>query len=114
MTNYEKFMKLLNDKGHVKGMNIAVNLAPMEFLPDEVKPSVIKSCVATSISTILMKDPEIKQVFDKAAYDLMLDKVFEDLDLKKDEDYKPTAQDLFAKSVADALFSNMFTNKNSK
>ena len=33
-------MKLLHDKGHVKAMNTAVNLSPMEFLPDEVKPSV--------------------------------------------------------------------------
>jgi hypothetical protein len=101
-------MKLLHDKGHVKAMTVAVNLAPMELLPDEVKPSVIKSCVATSISTILMKDPEIKQVFDRAACDLMLDQVVKDLDLKKDKDFKPSPQDLFAKSVADALFANMF------
>lgn len=108
MTNYEKFLKLLHDKGHVKAMTVAVNLAPIDFLPDEVKPSVIKSCVATSISTILMKDPEIKQAFDKAACDLMLDQVFKDLDLKKDENFKPSSQDLFAKSIADALFANMF------
>lgn len=101
-------MQLLNDKGHVKAMNVAVNLAPMDFIPDEVKPSVIKSCVGASISTILNTDPEIKQAFDKAACDLMLDKIVKDLDLKKDENFKPTAQDLFAKSVADALFSNMF------
>lgn len=101
-------MQLLNDKGHVKAINVAVNLAPMELLPDAVKPSVIKSCVGASISTILNTDPEIKQAFDKAACDLMLDKIVKDLDLKKDENFKPTAQDLFAKSIADALFSNMF------
>jgi hypothetical protein len=106
--NYEKFLKLLHDKGHVKAMTVAVNLAPIDFLPDEVKPSVIKSCVATSISTILLKDPEIKQAFDKAACDLMLDQVVKDLDLKKDENFKPSPQDLFAKSIADALFANMF------
>ena len=103
MTNYEKFMKLLHDKGHVKAMTVAVNLSPMGFLPDEVKPSVIKSCVATNISTILEKDPEIK-----AVCDLMLDQIVKDLDLKQDENFKPTPQDLFAKSVADALFANMF------
>lgn len=108
MSNYEKFMKQLHDKGHVKAMNVAVNLAPMGLLPDEVKPSVIKSCVATSISTILAKDPEIKAVFDRAACDLMLDQIVKDLDLKQDKDFKPTPQDLFAKSVADALFANMF------
>lgn len=108
MTNYEKFMKLLHDKGHVKAMNTAVNLSPMEFLPDEVKPSVIKSCVASYISNILARDPEVKEVFDRAACDMMLEKVLNDLDLKKDENFKPTPQDLFAKSVADALFSNMF------
>lgn len=108
MSNYEKFMKLLHDKGHVKAMNVAVNFAPMGLLPDEVKPSVIKSCVATNISTILAKDPEIKAVFDRAACDLMLDQIVKDLDLKQDKDFKPTPQDLFAKSVADALFANMF------
>lgn len=108
MNNYEKFLKLLHDKGHVKAMTVAVNLAPIDSLPDEVKPSVIKSCVATSISTILMKDPEIKQVFDRAACDLMLDQVVKDLDLKKDENFKPSPQALFAKSIADVLFANIF------
>lgn len=108
MSNYEKFMKLLHDKGHVKAMNVAVNLTPMEFLPDEAKPSVIKSCVGTVISTILMTEPEIKQIFDRAACDLMLDKIVKDLDLKKDKDFKPSSQDLFAKSVADVLLANMF------
>lgn len=98
----------MHDKGHVKAMTVAVNLSPMELLPDEVKPSVIKSCVATSISTILKKDPEIKEVFDKAACDLLLDQVVKDLDLKKDENFKPSPQDIFVKSVADALFANMF------
>lgn len=101
-------MKLLEEKGHVKAMNVAVNLAPMDMLPDEIKPSVIKSCVAASISSVLMKDPEIKQVFDKAACDMLLDRLVKDLDLKKDENFKPSSQDPFAKSVADALFANMF------
>ncbi|MBS5822437.1 MAG: hypothetical protein KID00_01020 [Clostridium argentinense] len=108
MNNYEKFMQLLNDKGHMKAMNVAVNLTPIDLIPDEVKPSVIKSCVGASISTILNTDPEIKQAFDKAACDLMLDQVVKDLNLKKDKNFKPTSQDLFAKSIADALFSNMF------
>lgn len=110
MSNYEKFMKLLHDKGYVNAMNVAVNLAPIDFLPDEVKPSVIKSCVATNMSTILVKDPEIKAVFDRAACDLMLDQLVKDLDLKQDKDFKPTSQDLLAKSIADMLFGNMFKN----
>lgn len=108
MTNYEKFMKLLHDKGHVRAMNVAVNFAPMEILPDEVKESVIKNCIATSISTVLIKDPEIKEAFDRASCDLMFDKIVADLDLKKDDNFKPTSQDLLAKTIADALFANMF------
>lgn len=108
MSNYEKFIKLLHDKGHVRAMTVAVNFAPMEILPDEVKPSIIKSCVATSISTILMKDPEIKQVFDRAACDLMLDQVVKDLDLKKEKNFEPSQQDILAKTIADALFASMF------
>lgn len=110
MSNYEKFMKLLHDKGYVRAMNVAVNLSPMESLPDDVKPHVIKSCVATNISTILVKDPEIKAVFDRAACDLMLDQLVKDLDLKQDKDFKPTPQDLFAKSIAEVLFGNLFKN----
>jgi hypothetical protein len=108
MTNYEKFMKLLHDKGHVQAMNVAVNLSSIELLPDELKPLVIESSVAAVISNVIAKDPEIKQVFDRAACDLMLEKVVKDLDLKKDENFKPTAQDLFAKSFADAFINSIF------
>ncbi|MPN64512.1 hypothetical protein SDC9_212287 [bioreactor metagenome] len=101
-------MKLLHEKGHVKAMNLAVNMTPLinAFL-GEHKEELLKGCVANSISMILKVDPEIKEAFDKAACELMLDKVFKDLDLKQDENFKPTAQDLFAKSVAEALISQM-------
>lgn len=109
MTKYEKFMKLLNDKGHVKAMNVAVNITPMmDAFPDEMKQAVLKGCVGTSITTILKGDPEIKAAFDQAACDLMLDKVFKDLDLKQDKDFKPSEQDLFAKSIAEAIVTQMF------
>lgn len=108
MTNYEKFMKLLHDKGHVKAMNSAVNMTPLvDAFLGEHKDELIKSCVATSITTVLKIDPEIKQAFDRAACDMMLERVVKDLDLKKDKDFKPTPQDIFAKAVAEAIFANM-------
>jgi hypothetical protein len=112
MTKFEKFMKLLHDKGHVKAMNLAVNITPiMNAFPAELQQEVLKSCVAKSITTILKVDPEIKEAFDQAACEVMLDKVFKDLDLKQDKDFKPSEQDLLAKSIAKALVTQIFKNK---
>jgi len=109
VAKYEKFMKLMHDKGHVKAMNVAVNITPMmNVFPGEVQQAVLRSCVASSITTILKVDPEIKEAFDQAACELMLDKVFKDLDLKQDKDFKPSEQDLLAKSIAEALVTQIF------
>lgn len=109
MTKYEKFMKLMHDRGHVKAMNVAVNITPMmDAFPAELKQAVLKSCVASSITTILKVDPEIKEAFDQAACNMMLDQVFKDLDLKQDKDFKPSEQDLLAKSIAEAFVTQFF------
>lgn len=99
----------MNDNGHVKAMNVAINITPiMNAFPDEVKQVVLKSWVASSVTTILKVDPEIKKAFDQAACELMLDKVIKDLDLKQDKDFKPSEQDLLAKSIAEALVTQFF------
>ena len=101
-------MEILEKNGHIKSMTVAVNLSPIEMLPDEVKPSVIEKCIGGYISSVLKKEPAIKELFDKAACDLILKEIVKDLDLKPSEDFEPTSKDLFAKSVAEALFKNMF------
>ena len=106
MKEYEKFMKLFNDKGYVKSMELAINLSPMDMLPDELKPHVIKGSVANAISLTLTSDPEFKEAFDRASCELMLEKIVKDLDLKKDENFKPVSDEIFAQSIAHILFKN--------
>ena len=112
MNNFELLMKQINEKGHVRSMKSAVNLSPLQMVPESIQPEVIKGCVAASMSYILKSDTEIKKAFDKVAYDLMMDKIVLELDLKKDENFKPTLQDLFAKTIADELFSQIIKNNN--
>lgn len=110
MSNYEKFLKLLHEKGHVKAMTAAINLSPIETLPEEIIPLTIEGMIGSNISMILMKDPEAKEIFDKAACDLMLEKIFKDLDLKKDENFEPTSNDLLTKAIAESFMNHLFGN----
>ncbi|MDD3049745.1 MAG: hypothetical protein PHR06_01215 [Candidatus Cloacimonetes bacterium] len=112
MSKYEIFIKMLHDKGCVKSMQMAKNLAPEPpyELPDSLKEAINKKCVSSSISTSMRIDPELKRAFDDAACEMIFNKVYKDLDLKKDVNFKPTEKDLFAKSMAEAIATMMFNN----
>ena len=105
MTNYEKFMKLLHDKGYVKSLEFSINLAPVELLPDALKENVIKESVSSCIVLSLQRDLELKQAFDRAAIEIMIDKITKDLDLKKDENFNPNNEDMF-KEIITHILSN--------
>lgn len=82
-------------------MQVAKQLTPeLHGIPAELQKQIDKGCVATSINVLLSTDPEIKSAFDKAACELMLDKIFNDLELKKDPEFKATPQEELAKIIA--------------
>lgn len=105
MGEYEKFMKLLHDKGHVDKMNRAINMSSLHI---ELTKKHIDYCVMPHIGMVAACDPEFKEAFDKAACEIMIDKVLNDLNLKQDEKFKPTEQDLFLKSLVDSMLTNLF------
>lgn len=109
MTKYEILMKQLHDKGCVKSMQKATNMIPLpDELPDGLKAAIMKGCVGQAVHTILKTDPEIKVAFDEAACELMLDKISKDLDLKKDENFKPNAIDELVKNLAEKMAAELF------
>lgn len=109
MTKYEVFMKLLHEKGCVKSMQKATNMIPLpDELPDGLKAAIMKGCVGQAVHTVLKTDPEIKVAFDEAACELMLDAIAKDLDLKKDENFKPTPLDELFKSIAEKMAAELF------
>lgn len=102
---YEIFIKMLHDKGVVESIQVATNMTPgtpAEF-PDSLKEAIKKKCISSSISMAMDRNPELKKAFDLAACEIMFTKIVKDLDLKKDENYKPTEADLLAKSMAEKL-----------
>jgi hypothetical protein len=109
MSKYEIFMKMLKDKGCVKAMQMAKNLTPeVPGINPELQKAIDKGCIAKAVTGSMMRDPELKKAFDQAATEMMYDKIVADLDLKKDENFKPTEQDLLAKSVAEVIVGMMF------
>jgi hypothetical protein len=102
-------MKMINDKGLVKSMQMAKNLTPeLPGITPELQKAIDRGCIEKSITTAMMNDPELRMAFSKAASEMVFDKVIADLDLKKDENFKPTAQDLLAKQMAEAIVGMFF------
>lgn len=95
MTAYNEFLKLLEQKGYINQISLAVNYIPMNLLPDEKKKEIIKGCISSSMTIILKEDKEIKEAFDKAACKLIFEKLFDDIKVKLD----PT------KDITDSIMS---------
>lgn len=108
MTKYETFMTLMEKKGKIKAMRLAKQLVPdMPGESPELQKLVDRGCVASSMTTTLKIDPEIKAAYDAAANELMLDKLFEDLDLKKDPDFKANPMEELAQQIGQAIFGDI-------
>lgn len=99
-------MKLLHDKGYIKSLELSLNLSPIDLIPDALKETVIKKSVVICIMSSLRKDVELKQAFDKAATEMMIDKITKDFDLKKDENFNSNSEDMFKEVIAHILSNN--------
>lgn len=108
MTKYEEFMKLLEKKGTVRALKVAKQFTPeLPGLPPEAQKEIDKACLAKSIGTTMGIDPEINMAFKAAATEMLIDRMFEDLDLKKDPNFKTTPAEELAKSIAYGLFGDL-------
>lgn len=108
MTKYEKFMTLMEKKGKIRALQLAKQLTPeMPGASPDLQKLVDKGCIAHSVTSTLQIDPEIKAAFDEAANELMLDKLFEDLDLKKDPDFKANPMEELAQQIGQAIFGDI-------
>lgn len=111
MTKYEKLIQVMEKKGTVRAMRFAKQVTP-EFpgLSPEAQKEIDKACMTKSIATTMDIDPEFKAAFIEAATDMVIDRLFEDLDLKKDPDFKATPAEEFAKNLAFSMFGDLLKN----
>lgn len=105
MGEYEKFIKLLQYKDYVKRMKYSLNMTSLHL---ELDDEMIQDSNKFQIDLAIANDPELKEAFDKAAYELMMSKVLNDLNLKPDKDFKPNQKDLLSKTLVDIILTNLF------
>lgn len=100
---FEQFIELLNKKGIVRQIQVAKQLTP-DVANGEVQKDIDKMCASKAIAKALLRDAELKKAYDIAANEIMFNKIMDSIDLKKDENFKFTPQELFAKELSKVLF----------
>lgn len=105
----EQFIELLNKKGIVRQMQVAKQLTP-EVATGEVQKAIDQMCVANTITKTLARDAELKSAYDNAANELMIGKIMDQLDLKKDENFKFTPEEMLAKTISEAFLGDVMKN----
>lgn len=102
----EKFIELLNKKGIVRQMQVAKQLTP-DVATGEVQKAIDQICVANVITKALLRDADLKRAYDNAANEIMTKMIMDHVDLKKDENFKYTPDELLAKKISESLFGNV-------
>lgn len=102
----EQFIELLNKKGIVRHIRVAKQLTP-DVATGEAQKAIDQMCVANVITKSLLRDTELKCAYDKAANEIMLKMIMDHLDLKKDENFKYTPDELLAKNISESIFGNV-------
>lgn len=111
MTKYEELIQLMEKKGTIRALKVAKQFTPeIPGFPAEAQKEIDKACLAKSIGTTMGIDPEIRDAFSAAATEMMINRLFEDLDLKKDPNFKATPAEEFAKTLAFGLFGDLLKN----
>lgn len=103
---FEQFIELLNKKGIIRNMQIAKRLSP-EIAIGEVQKAIDTMCVSNTIVKALQRDKELEEAYAKASAELMMNKVMEVIDLKKDDNFEYSPQEKFAKEIAKVLTGGM-------
>ncbi len=102
----EQFIELLNKKGIVRQMQVAKQLTP-DVAAGEVQKAIDQMCVSNVITKALLRDAELKRAYDYAANEIMLKMIMDHVDLKKDENFKYTPDELLAKKISESLFGSV-------
>lgn len=111
MTKYEELIQLMEKKGTIRALKVAKQFTPeIPGFPAEAQKEIDKACMTKSIATTMDIDPEFKSAFIETATEMMIDRLFEDLDLKKDPNFKATPAEEFAKTLAFGLFGDLLKN----
>lgn len=105
-TNFEKFMELMNKKGLVRNIQVAKQFVPNVAI-GEAQKAIDEMCVGQTITKELLRDPELKAAYDYAANELMFNKIVENIDLEKKENFEFTAAEAFAKTIAEAVLGDI-------
>lgn len=100
---FEQFIELLNKKEVVRQIQVAKQLTP-DVATGEVQKAIDRMCVTNAITKALERDAELKRAYIIAVNEIMMDKIMDSIDLKKDENFKFTPQELLAKELSKILF----------
>lgn len=101
---FEQFIELLNKKEIVRQIQVAKQLTPDASNYSGVQKAIDRMCVVNAITKALERDAELKKAYDIAANEIMFNKIMDSIDLKKDENFKFTPQELLAKELSKVLF----------
>lgn len=107
VNHVELFIELLKKKGLVRQIQFAKQLTP-EVAIGEAQEIIDKMCVARTITTALSRDEELKKAYDLAANEIMLEKIVESINLKKDENFKLSPSEHLAKVMSEAILGDIF------
>lgn len=106
---FKQFIELLNKKGIIRNIQIAKQITP-EVAEGDVQKSIDMMCLHNVIVKATERDEEVKEAFGNAAIELMMNKIMDVIDLKKDDKFEFTPQELFAKELAKVITNGMFKN----
>ena len=101
----EQFIELLNKKGIIRQIQVAKQITP-DVATGEIQNAMDRMCVANTIAKALLRDAELKKAYENAANEIMLDHIMKSIDLKKDENFKFTPQELLAKTISESMMKD--------
>lgn len=105
-TYFEQFIELMNKKGLVRQLQVTKQLVP-NVSTGETQKAIDQMCVANVITKVLSYDADLKKAYDLAANEIMINKIMDSIDLKKDENFKFTPQEELAKKVSELLVGDV-------